>query len=90
MKLNSMECWICLNLKLSNEKELLKLVALFHLSLLHFFRIRLFLLAIPQFFLPLGSAVFALQFAADFLRCLGHFAGAGDDEDGEEPASLGH
>lgn len=47
-------------------------------------------LAIPQFFLPLGSAVFALQFAAEFLRSLGHLFSEKGEEDAEESATLGH
>lgn len=47
-------------------------------------------LAIPQFFLPLGSVVFTLQFGAEFLRSLGHFVSGDTEDEGEESATLGH
>ncbi len=47
-------------------------------------------LAIPQFFLPLGSFIFALQFGAEFLMSLGNFMSDNPDEGGEgESAVLG-
>jgi len=47
-------------------------------------------LAIPQFFLPLGSAVFALQFGAELLRTLAKLFGNFEEDLPEEATALGH
>ncbi len=47
-------------------------------------------LAVPQFFLPLGSGVFALQFGAEFLRTLARLFGNPEEDLPEEAATLGH
>ncbi len=46
-------------------------------------------LAIPQFFLPLGSGMFALQFFAELLRTLAGFFGGSEENLPEEAVTLG-
>jgi TRAP-type C4-dicarboxylate transport system permease small subunit len=46
-------------------------------------------LAIPQFFLPLGSGIFALQFGAELLRTLAGLFGDAEEDLPEEAATLG-
>jgi TRAP-type C4-dicarboxylate transport system permease small subunit len=46
-------------------------------------------LAIPQFFLPLGSGMFALQFFAELLRTLAGLFGGSEENLPEEAVILG-